>query len=348
MAAMRWPVFVVLSAVCLVALHTPAWAQQSLSRDVTQAESVEDQHRQQIENHIDQGNSLLQSGDNEEVVSGRKQLISPFTSSPSDAFRDAYAGALGDRLETVLAQGRPLVRLNAMVVAGWMNHPRALGLGENAATDEDPRVRYWGAKVLRGFAEQPGQLGEEQRQQVRQALDQLIEGETVEEVNRQAFVGLAALDDPQADQILIGRLDNRVQQHAEDLSLGYVGARAGLEALHGRLANTEEETSSETVRELARVTARYLLIASEQLAEHQQVLEPDQRTARARLAVLADEILNWAVGQLDGEGRPQGNMAELIDNSDWQGVHQKAQAWAQTLTDAPFNFSDQQIAISTP
>ncbi|MEO1235262.1 MAG: hypothetical protein AAFX76_00595, partial [Planctomycetota bacterium] len=95
-------------------------------------------------------------------------------------------------------------------------------------------------------------------------------------------------------------------------------------------------------RGLARVSARYLKLASQQLADGS--VPEDRSRSHVETVRLTATVLEFSHNTLRASGLPPQGLDRLVDQRNWNGVLDIANDWTSILTQAPYNFSEQEIA----
>jgi len=369
MLVVRWPVAVGMVALSLIA--TPAIGQSqfedrqaaqgqqgpSLPGSIVNASEMTDQRRQQVQQYIRTAYQNLTAKDDQAVTRGRSLLLEPVSDRTSDAFINYYGQQLFQGLSQVMSQARPFVRLNAMIVAARFQQPAVLKLAQQGLTDEAPAVRYWAGKIVQNHAQQADGVPEAQREPLLKALSAAIDGEVDPIVVKAAMLALAAIPGGNADARLLSTLNNRVALHARNPRVGYVAEQDALQTLYSNVSQrvANNQGSDQAVRTLARIAFRYkALIAAQQQARQKTQAGGQANGAangndsggignndgnsgdseesgqnHARMAKLSDKVLQWSFNQLSTSG----------------SIPTSLKGWRQQLTQAPYNFSAQELAV---
>jgi len=319
---------------------------ESLPRGIRAASQLSEQQQSDIRNYVDEAMSLLRSDRDGEVTAGRRSLLDPYGNVSSNTFEAFYGEAVLERLNPIFDDARSLVQLNAAIVASRVQRPASLDVARRALNVDDRAVRYWGAQILRQYAERGREteagIDEQQTQTIQQLAEQLLADEPHHLVTQPAMLALAALNTSEAKQRLIQGLTDRLTLHVNDSARPYRAERDAMRALltQARRQANEGQLSDADVATLAGIACRYMVLASRQLVNGEAMAEA-QVVTRRRTIDLADSVLQWSANQLDVSNYP----GSVRGNGDWQQVNDQAEAWQSRLTESPYGLSGQDVSV---
>lgn len=337
---------VVLATLFAVVLGSAGWLAPSahaqtvdrLRPEVTTAENLTNDHRQQIAGYIDGWTELLMSDDAQQVTEARQRLLEPLRAgTPSDAFVQHYSPEVANRVAAALDHEQPITRVNAMIVVARLNSSDAMPLIEQAMTDENAAVRYWAVKAIQSIT-----FSNDQTRQLVGRLVAHIEGEPEVQVIEQTLLALVRLDLTDARQQGLALLNERVDEHLAEPSLSLQAEHSTLRGVYQHLAATPDPTEEE-LRQLARTALRYQDLASQQLAADE--VSNDVRDSYERVLQLCNAALRFSADSLGVNNVPT-SIDSLVNRGDWAGIQRNVEAWRTLLQQAPFNFSADDLTLA--
>jgi hypothetical protein len=321
-----------------------------ISQPVISATTVlNDEQQQQIKTYVAYWADLFESGNEQEVPVGRTRLIEPFNSAgATDIFITAYSAAVAMKLKPLIDHSNPLVRVNGMLVLRYVSDRGVVDLLRTGLADDNPGVRYLAAQAA-GAVGANRRVAGEQRQRVFDTIQTSLASEPDQRVVEQLLLAmLGVANDTDARKTLIGHINRRLDVHASFPQLSVKAVYEVQAKLYRRLISAGGQLDREAVRTMLPVAARSLLLATTVL--DRQLGEPSVNTQYKNVITITDTILRWGVGELAPElaSKAPAKLDESVQRRDWKAVMVRAEEWKHLLTQAPLNYSADQIQINVP
>lgn len=300
------------------------------------------EERQRIETYVDRQIAAILNGDDESAVSGgRDGLIDPVnTSGVTERFVEQFAELVVSKLGPLMDAEALIVRLNAMVVCMNLTHPDALKVIEKGLADDSAGVRYPAAKALEAQLAS-GKLGGNQTNQVLTMLEKMIGRENDVHVVQPLLDAMLAA--PNNSSKVMAVLAERLDRHADRPEASYEPERNALQAVYTRLFTAPTRPEAQ-VKELALLSGRYMVLASQQLAAASVPAERDD--SHQDIILVAASTLEFAHDNLQSREVPPPSPADAIRSENWNALVGIAQDWVTILKADPFNFTDADLKVA--
>ncbi|MEM1108706.1 MAG: hypothetical protein AAGH99_08455 [Planctomycetota bacterium] len=301
--------------------------------------------REAIEAYVDNKLSQILNGDEAEVERGRAGLLDP-TRAPgvSDRFQSQFTELVCGQLEPLLAVEAIKPRINAMVIADGLAHPRALGAIRKGLGDPSVGVRYPAARASESLLE-GGQLNAAQERELIQSLEQLAVGEG--EVHVVQALIEAMLADPDNNIDVLNVLNDRLAWHVGQAGASFMAESTAVQTIYSRLitANPTARPNIE-VRGLARASSRYFLLSAQQLAEGKV---PDERFDSHREIIRRTAVaLEFAHEHVQSPQAAPPAPGRALNAGDWDELVRIGESWMAILKAGPFNYTDADLILPQP
>ncbi|MEM1099808.1 MAG: hypothetical protein AAGH92_13605 [Planctomycetota bacterium] len=298
------------------------------------------EQRQDIEGFVDRQIAAIADGDETQINQGRANLTDPTrTPGVSDRFMSQFSELVGGKLEALMAADDLRVRVNTMVVAMGLPHPAALEAIRRGLVDESAGVRYPAARAIEGLLSS-GQLSAAQTVEILEEIQQLIANEDDVYVVQPLLDAMLATPDNTGAVLEV--LNQRIGRHVDQPEASFAPEASALQSVLSRLGTAQEPSPGE-VDDLARVSARHLMLAARQLADAEvpeNGIASHVEIIRAASVALEFAYQNRGSRELQprGVGRP-------ITDQNWPAVIRIAENWVQVLKAEPFNFTDADLNV---
>jgi len=290
----------------------------------------------------------LQNGTNDEISRAREKLIDPFNDpNASRIFRTAYSAAISLALPPATESQKLLVRLNAMIVAKYLQDAATVSLVRVGLKDANPAVRYLAGNAA---AELGRKLQVQEQRELLQLLSDAFGVETDNIVVEQLLAGIGGLSIPEAGLTLLNGLNRRVAVHAANPELAIEAERVGLARMFsGMLRGIADggQIPQPFVKQISLVACRYMLLCSELIDTNQinRALLPTY----TQMITDVDKMLRWCVTTgmpvPEGTSLPADDVGTLIQNRRWVDVRLRAEEWRRVLQRKPYEFRDADMNI---
>jgi len=311
------------------------------------------EQQQAVTTYVDFYINRLITGSDNEVVSARAELIGPLAKGGSNEFNNQYSAILAQRLAAspaMQSQPRPhppeaenpteqrggvIVRLNTMIVTSRLNKDEhVVSLILTGIKDENPAVRYWAVRAVRGNVET---LNAQQRQPLVAALQQMVGGEQADEVLRVLLGALIELD---AVNPVVAALNDLIKLHNGNPRLTYDAKRDAMRSLLQKLQvlNAQNQAVGPQFQQLARAACRYMILISQQAQGAN--LDPLIAADHIEMVRLCDLVLRTVHQQLGSAVAQPPSIQASLARQDWPALQAAALTWRETLKQPPFNFAD--------
>ncbi|MEX0744815.1 MAG: HEAT repeat domain-containing protein [Phycisphaeraceae bacterium] len=318
-----------------------AMAQQvdQLGSAITEAESLNNQQRTQIDTYIAQWAGLLRDSGDDNVERARRRLLEPLRSGrPSDEFMNHYSNVCGREMAPALSSDDPLVRLNTLIVVRHLTGEAAVPLIDRGLDDESPAVRYWAVKAIKDIAS----AGRFDRDEQRNRMNRLVEHfgeETSVAVSEQTMLALVELELPEAKTRALEIINERVASHVSEPGRSLQPELAGIHRAYRQTLGASRPAEQGGMLELARTAMRYHDLAGQQL--QRDVDDAEVRDSYVRTIELTDAILRFVHSSLDVGPPPR----PLPPGENWDRVRANAEQWRDLLGRPPYNFNEVQLSV---
>lgn len=359
----------VLSALALFAIPAAGQA-PTISQDVITATGTltNDQQSQLTEYTAYWGVILEQAIDDQtvtddDVSSARNGLIEPLRNPRATPFfKRSYSEFVSRRLGPLMQADSMRVRLNAMIVVARLTDDGAVKLANDGLNDANPAVRYWAATSIGSMATVVGAnsqplLSSREKLELLDSLAAQCKVEESAEVVQQLLLAMTDMDQqdapmPAALKTALGALDGRIDWHRRWPHEPYSAETAALRRIYLKLLQATSPDRA-LLREMARVTHRYMALVSGQIvAAEQQAAANGSAVDRARtddwtdMLKICELALQLAHGQLGAQGQLPDPVSPLINFRDWAKINKIAtEDWDKVLEAAPFSFKPEDLRI---
>ncbi|MEL7086966.1 MAG: HEAT repeat domain-containing protein, partial [Planctomycetota bacterium] len=281
--------------------------------------------REQAQTFVQTQIERVMTGEESAISRGRAALVEALTfPGGTDLYVSQLSETIAQNLAPAMAADDLIVRVNAMVICTYVDHPDALPAIENGLKDPNAGVRYPAANAIANLLAGDG-LTNSQR---RDALNTLKDLATREQ---DAFVVkpmLDALAQTQDNALVLDVLNDRVQLHAAQPSVVYDAEANTLQVVYTRIY-TVTNPPADVVRDLAKVSARYLKLTAGQLAENS--IPGDRNRSLKNIMNIAATALRATHEGLAAPGRAPDRPDPAIQQENWQRVVNIADEWVGVL-----------------
>ncbi|MFA9478803.1 HEAT repeat domain-containing protein [Phycisphaerales bacterium AB-hyl4] len=338
---------VVLAMAIAVVLGSAGWLiprahAQTVDRlrpEVTTAENLSNDQRRQIDQYVSGWAEQLMDGDLRRVNEARRQLLESLRAgTPSDAFVQYYSAQVAQRVPNALEHEQSATRVNAMIVVARLRSDDAMPLVEQAMMDDNAAVRYWAVKAIQSIT-----FADDQKTQLIERLVEHIDQEPVVAVVEQAMLALVGLDLSDARMRGLSLLNQRLDEHLEEAGRSLQAEHSAMRSVYQHLAGTGSPNEQE-LRQLARTAVRYQDLAAQRLRDGD--VDNTVRDSYERILQLCNAALRFTADSLNASGVPS-SIDPLIGRGDWAGIQRNADQWRSLLQNAPFNLSEDDIALTS-
>ncbi|MBB6429744.1 putative transcriptional regulator [Algisphaera agarilytica] len=297
--------------------------------------------RQAIAAFVDRQVAAIQSGDEVAMNEGRTNLTDPpRTPGASERFLNQFSELVCEEVAPLMDSDVLKVRINSMVVCMSLPHPNGLAAIQKGLADESAGVRYPAARALEGLLSS-GQLDAAQTVEVLDLIQELIVAESDIYVVQPLFEAMLAA--PDNNEKVLEVLNQRLSSHVDEPDASFVPAGTALQAVYSRLI-TAPQRPVDDVRELARASARHLLLAATQL-EAGEV--PDQIKAGHLEAIRVSAVaLEFAFQELQSSQLAPLSPAGALRTEKWDAIVRIGENWVEVLKTDPFNYTDADLDIT--
>lgn len=285
---------------------------------------------------VDQQIALILSGEETQIAVGKETLLRELTApGQTDRFLGQFSELVAGKLGPVVASEQLIVRINGIYICANLKHPDVLGPIEKGLTDDSAGVRYHAANAARQLLAGDVLTG----RQADRLLDEL-EALAIKENN--VFVVqpmLEALSQANNDLRVLKVLNARVAWHAANPAESYDAEADTLQAVYTRLFTAPTRQPAE-VKELARASARYMLLTGQQMAAED--VPVDRNRSHKKCIEVAASALPFAYDALGVTGiapsPPDPNNPPAVVNI--------ATEWMAILRTPSFGFTDEELTVS--
>lgn len=329
----------------------PQASAQFLDAEIIAAENIDADMRGKIIELIGPASEKLASGVPKEVSAGRNTLITPLRDvSASSAFKTAYSELLEAKIKPAAGHESVLVRINAMIVIGWMTDEASKAMIMAGLEDENVAVRRKAMEALRRRVRQYLLLPPNNpaaQKGITEAIEAVEKQMQQDPPPHQVVAGVAMrilLDiNTRETQIAVaGVLNDRVALHVAEPGLAAEAERLAIQVVANAIAN-RPPFNKKAGAPVARAAYRYAVLAADQLATGR--LDIDE-AAEAKATVIqclqALSILTGAAGKT-----APANYAEAgnwLTAGDWVSLKSLLnEDWSLILRAEPFALTDEQL-----
>ncbi len=308
---------------------SPAVVGDSGTWDPTRRETVGGYLRSQVQ-------SML-AGDEAAVVGAREAVLAPFgTAGVSEAFVRQYAQAVARELAPAVQAESVQVRVNAMILAGRLPDPSALGPVAAGLQDSDAGVRYLAAVALNGLMAR-GQVDQDQGDRVMELVDRQLAAEDSGFVAAPMF---QAMLDAGAFDVLLSSLNKRVSWHVGRAQAGFSPEADALRGLYARLF--VGDGTPEQIKQLSRASVRYLWLAARQL----EAGNVSDNASHVEIIRVTQTALNSVRERLQSSEPTPPDVLTAITQERWGDIVTIAVRWADLLQAPPTQLTPQELAVN--
>lgn len=314
-----------------------------LSSEITGARGpLAPEQKRQVEDYARYWVSRLTAAesDTHEVAEARERLIEPLKLLAGEHFKPVYWAALGPILPRAMESERPIVRLNAMIVAAQVPHAAVVEMVERALKDPCAAVRYWAGKVVTnlGMSEQ---LETPTQQRLVAALKPAIIQEENADVVRSLLVGLSTLDAQVAGAPLLEVLNERLKRYAQNEQLSPRAEFSALEVLFRHAIQRGEIQGNPMLKGALGAAYRYMMVSARALANLANSSSGPIEDHRHNVEA-AETWLVYFYGKLaEGSTPPVSVKEALADPQKWGELPGRVAVWEKVLRAWPFNLSEE-------
>jgi hypothetical protein len=329
---------------CLLLVFTaPLAAQDSLPPTTISNNGLwSADERQTVTQFVDQQITKLLGGEEEQLTSAREALLGPFdTAGATDLFKRQFTQEIARKLGPVMEAQDTQARTNAMIVAQRFTHVDGLGHITAGLNDDSAAVRYAAAGAAAHLLDNADFDGN-QRQGLLDRIEDSIDGEDDPFVVQPLLDGLLKAGGPKR---VVEALNRRLDWHIARPEATYDPERGALYGVYERLA-VQPSPDRETVRQLGRAASRYFLLASQQL--NQNVVPEDTQRSHVEMIRMSYTALEFSHLSLNAASRVPVNPEQFLNFRNWGQALKIAQDWQETLKQAPYSFTDQDLEVVEP
>lgn len=348
----------ILAAGCAIAQQTDA-PKPTIAAEVYKVDGPFTTAQQEsVEMFVDYYVERLINGSDDEVVAARSEIVGALSKGGTPQFAEQYAEIALERLaaanpmqsqrhpyppdadEPDEQRGGVIVRLNTMITVSRLSKKdeHAVTLILTGTKDENPAVRYWAIRAVRGGT---AGLSPDQQRQLREALQQMVGTEQADEVLR---VLLTALIDLDAVDPVLASLNRLIALHIGKPQMPYSAKREAMQALLQKLLvwKAENRAVDQPARQFARAASRYMTLITQQAQNAD--LPPEVVADHIEMVRMCDSVLRRVPGILDANVNEPPQIAVDLNRQNWQALQVAALSWREALKQQPFNFTDVDLA----
>ena len=294
------------------------------------------------------------------ISEARRKLLEPLRRpGATNEFKGQYSAKVGTAIAAGATSQNMLVRLNTMVIAAALWGGYGLDIARVDVADPVTAVRYWAAKAIADAltqderTESGERLPEARRDELAQAVINVVTEEKSGLVREQMYIALAAINTPKARGALMDAMNNRVADYLRNgLSDDLAAEAIGLSRLYSRLAfaHVELRRSNQPtapieaeVRRLMIVSARYLQVVRD--AMEAQTLDPAVMALVQDLVASAEQNLKWGLSLFDRGAQPGPPLADPLKKGRNTEFMFNVGEWINRLTESRAGVTADQIKI---
>lgn len=311
---------------------------------ITATSALAPAQQQAIDAEVKHFTGQLLGGTDVQVIEARSRLLDPLLKGASQIFRVAYSASVAATLPKALESDRPIVRINAMIVASKLTDPTVAKLVEKGLHDPNPAVRYWSAKAIHQIA--PALNGEVQKDMLG-TLSVAVGKETSPDALQQQLTAMDKLNIPEAVTRELEALNERTIAHAKDARLVMLADTEALRQLYVKLVQDKSNGKTVTdgvMRQLALVSYRYLAVTAEELDGGK--LSSERQGEDWLMANTSDIALRWAASQLAPKATLPAEIKDFIAARNPAGVKLRNEEWKQLLLNPPLSYRRDELDLT--
>ena len=344
MTVTRWSRCLVVASV-FAGLGTPAPAfGQQIVQIIQEAKVAErrltPEQTQSLRDFAQFWMAQLNSIDPEEVSDARNAILQEFrTPGISDVFRDAFSIEIAALMGEAVRSDQDLVRINAMIIATQLTHPEANQIIDLGLNDENAAVQYWGAKAYLYQAERAAEGDEgmpaEDQHAIIAKIQQVFADSPAIPVARVGFEVLVQLEVPEARDVLLSLLHQRLEDHREHPSASYLAEQAAVRLLTDEISRDRRPDQTQII-EFSRAAYRYFVLTHAQMQAG--AVDEDQVPGHLAMMDWCYKCLYAMSVKFPGLNLPN-DLAQVnvqIRDAQWDNLQEVAERWHQILTARPF------------
>lgn len=331
-----------------------------LSASVLSSESeLDDEQQQHVSEFVQYFvGRILESEDRTEVMDARQRLMDPLrqrtmTRPPAHT---ALSDALAEALEPVVDRNSFGVRLNALILSSQLSSSvdRVVPLISDSLGHSSPGIRYTAAQTIARLASDPedeeqaedGGLSDEVQSDLLSALADAMAEEAEDTVLEQMYEAAGALEAPEARQVLLDVLVQRVNSYTGGLHEGLRADWRGIASLRRSIAQDrqQERDVDEALRQLTVIAAQLLDVVSRAL---QQPEVPEHLLPIAINTVRSvEETFDLALMHFAPEAESGRPLAGPAEEGEYDDLRLNALEWIGADEDSPGLLSESAIAVA--
>lgn len=328
---------------CCLAVATPTRAQVDRLDPALVAKNGpwSGSERQEVEDYVDAQVDRLLSANEESITRAREALTNPFdTAGVTAPFKSQFSEVLAEKLGKTLKDTPLKVRINTMIVCENLTHASGMVLINEGLADENAGVRYPAAKAVAHLLA-AGSLNKTQQNNVLVKLEELIDVEPDPYIVQPLLDAMFQTGDFTRT---LAALNRRVDWHVARPDQSYDPERNTLFQIYIASITSGGSVTLDDVKELARASTRYFLLAAQQL--NQNAVPRGNDRSHIELIRAAHTCLAHAYQKSESKVVPPKDPSNEINFRNWGEVLRCAQGWVDLLKQDPFDFTDQQLAVS--
>jgi hypothetical protein len=306
---------------------------QSLPPQIVNAQSaLTAQQISAVETYVRASMAQVLSNNPADLSRGRKALQTQFGGGSSPAFILDYSKVIIDEMQKTRALDpqQPLsLRLNAMIIMSTCIDSRMTQIIDQAIKDADPAVRYWAVVAADRFLNEAltnpdfnkiaTLVPKASQETLLKALRSSVVASGSPEIADQALLAISKLTIPEAREVLLQRLNERVLQHARTPKPNVSPDHRALSSLVVRLVTptTAAQPTPAELTELVRLTYREMILCLEILEK--RGLTPQEQIPVMNLLVLSEKWLKWSFENATKQTNitPVPNFNSLLALQEW-------------------------------
>ena len=279
--------------------------------------------------------SKVLSGEESEISEGKTALVEALTfPGGTERYISQLSESIAGGMEPLMASPELMVRVNAIFVCTYLDHANALGPIETGLKDDNAGVRYHAANAMANLLAGERLTGNERTAALKVLVDTTVLEEDVYVVQPM----LDALIRTEDDALVLQVLNDRVARHIGQPHKIFDGEVRALQTVYTRII-TNPNPPSALVRELAKVSVRYMRLVAEQLAAGQ--VPADRERSHVNMINVAATALRAAHENLAAPGFPPANP----NPANPAGVRGIANDWVEVLLKPPFGYTADDLSI---
>jgi hypothetical protein len=314
---------VMITALCIGQAHAQPTLPNTIistTRQLTQSQ------QQQVDEYVSYYASTLAQADSRKVVTdARRLLIEPLRRpGATPIFQDAYSTIAAPQLSPAVGHDDPFVRHNAMVVVTELTAGSGVPLISQAIGDSDLAVRYDAAKAASVATASPVQvMGAIEQEELAGALVPAMKNEQSLVILAELYQALGGMINADARQALLGRLETRAQEQADNLNIDAMLAelkgllrfnrQLWVMAIRAQKADDPARLDEilQEVKASARISALYLQLISAAISGG--IVSDNDYPEMVQAVRLLEENLNFAVRRFSPDADPGPALFEPLD-----------------------------------